>query len=94
MRPDLLPCTGTVLPTWEVPQHTLSENTVNLTCQVKNLDFQLLLLTWLKDRNMSHTEMASTLREQGWHLQWEELAPGEFICPQGECDAHLSGAAQ
>ncbi|XP_035865547.1 tyrosine-protein phosphatase non-receptor type substrate 1-like isoform X2 [Phyllostomus discolor] len=52
-----------VPPTLEVSRHTMSENQVNVTCHVKNFYPQQLQLTWLKNGNMSRTEMPSTRTE-------------------------------
>lgn len=49
-----------VPPTLEVTQRPVSENQVNITCQVKNFYPQHLQLTWLENGNMSRTEPAST----------------------------------
>ncbi|XP_053527385.1 signal-regulatory protein beta-1-like [Artibeus jamaicensis] len=50
-----------VLPTMEVSQHIMLENQVNIIiCQVKNFYPQSLQLTWLKNGNMSQTEMPLT----------------------------------
>ncbi|ELK04039.1 Signal-regulatory protein beta-1 isoform 3 [Pteropus alecto] len=50
-----------VLPTVDVTQHPLSENQVNITCQVKKFYPQRLQLTWLENGNVSRREIASTL---------------------------------
>ncbi|XP_016004407.2 signal-regulatory protein beta-1-like [Rousettus aegyptiacus] len=52
-----------VLPTVDVTQHPLSENLVNVTCQVKKFYPQRLLLTWLENGNVPRTETASSLTE-------------------------------
>ncbi|XP_036900186.1 signal-regulatory protein beta-1-like [Sturnira hondurensis] len=52
-----------VSPTLEVSQHTVSENHVNVVCQVKNFYPQHLQLTWLENGKMSQTETTMTLRE-------------------------------
>ncbi|XP_053527155.1 LOW QUALITY PROTEIN: tyrosine-protein phosphatase non-receptor type substrate 1-like [Artibeus jamaicensis] len=48
-----------VPPTLEV-RHAMSENQVNVTCQVKNFYPQNLQLTWLKNGKMSRTETPLT----------------------------------
>ncbi|KAM5219969.1 signal-regulatory protein beta-1-like [Hipposideros larvatus] len=50
-----------VPPTVEVTQHAVPGNQVNVTCQVKKFYPQRLQLTWLDNKNLSRTEMASTL---------------------------------
>ncbi|XP_054429919.1 tyrosine-protein phosphatase non-receptor type substrate 1-like isoform X2 [Pteronotus mesoamericanus] len=49
-----------VPPTLEVTQHLMSENQVNVTCQVKNFYPQRLQLTWLENGSVSRTETPST----------------------------------
>ncbi|XP_055459321.1 signal-regulatory protein beta-1-like isoform X2 [Psammomys obesus] len=51
-----------VPPTLEVTQHpTVLLNLINITCQVKNFYPLNLQLTWIKNRNMYQTDVASTL---------------------------------
>nr|XP_021483631.1 signal-regulatory protein beta-1-like [Meriones unguiculatus] len=51
-----------VPPSLEVSQHpTMILNLINVTCQVKNFYPLSLQLTWIKNGNMSQTEVASTL---------------------------------
>lgn len=63
VRSELLPCAVSVLPTVDVTQHPLSENLVNVICQVKKFYPQRLLLTWLENGNVPRTETASSLTE-------------------------------
>ncbi|XP_021500649.1 signal-regulatory protein beta-1-like [Meriones unguiculatus] len=61
-----------VPPTLEVSQHpTVILNLINVTCQVKNFYPLNLLLTWIKNRNMSQTEgdSAFTVNKDGTYTR-------------------------
>ncbi|XP_053782837.1 signal-regulatory protein beta-1 [Desmodus rotundus] len=64
-----------VPPTLEISQHVVSENQVNVTCQVKNFYPQRLQLTWLENGNMSRTEVPLTRVENkdGTFTWWSWL---------------------
>lgn len=91
---ELLLCALSVLPTLELTQHPMGNQVNVITCQVDSSTPETYQLTWLENGVIFWTEVTLTLIEnKDGNFNWAELAPGELLCPQGGCGAHLPGGA-